>query len=105
MSNARCYQSISLGAWHALRHFFQLFDLEEATDVRADVAILDDRRTFRHRFVSAVEKHWQDADARVQREVTDDGFEVSHDARHRARAFREDQRVVATIEERFRMSQ
>src|SRR5688572_11613473 len=93
-------QPIGFGARQAFRHLFQFFDLEEPADARADIAVLDDRGSFWHRLVRAIEIHRQNANARVQREVTDDGFVVGHDARHRTRAFRENKRVVTLIEER-----
>ncbi len=97
---ARSDQAVRFGSRHTFCHLFQLFDLEETTDARTDVAVFDERRSFRHRFVSAVQIHRQNADARMLREVTDDRLVVSHDAGHRTRAFREDERVVTLIEER-----
>src|SRR5215213_11179 len=98
-------QPVRLSPRKSLRHLFQLFDLQQAPDPRADLAALDDRRTFRHCLVRAVEVYRQNPDARVQREIPNYGLEVSHDSRHRARAFREDERVVTTIEKRLRMTQ
>src|SRR6185503_424422 len=58
-------EPVRLRSRHALRHLFELFDLEQASDARTNVAALDDCRAFRHRFVRAVQIHRKDTDARV----------------------------------------
>src|SRR6185369_9561084 len=98
-------EPVCLRARHALRHLFELFDFEETAYARPNFTALDERRALRHRFVRTVEIHRHDPNARVQREIPDHGFEVRHDPRHRARAFREDERVVTTIKKRLRMTQ
>src|SRR5262249_6070521 len=104
MPDASGDQPVSLSARHTLRQIFQLLDLEKTADASANFTVLDDRRAFRHRFIRAVKKHRQDSDARVQCQISNDGFEISHDSRHRARALGEDERVVTTIEKRLRMT-
>src|ERR1044071_7684469 len=68
-------EPVRLRARHALRHLFELFDLQEAPDARPDFAALDQRRALRHRFVRTVEVHRHDPDARVQREIPNLAFQ------------------------------
>ncbi len=98
MLDQRGDQSIRLGASHSVRQIFQLFNRKKATDARADVATLDDGGTLGERFVCAVEIKRQNADARMQRKVTNDRLEVSYLARQRTRAFGENERVVPAFE-------
>ena len=55
--------------------------------------------------VSPVEIQGQNAGAGREREIGEAGFELGHLARHRARALRIDERVVAAVEERARVAQ
>src|SRR5690349_15456189 len=103
--DARRDEPVCLGPRHALRHLLEFLDFEKASDARSDVAVLDERRSLRHRFVGALEIHRQYPNARMQREISNDGLEVGHDSRHRTRSFRKDERVVTTIEKRLRVTQ
>ena len=90
---------------HPARQVFEFFGGEEATDARADLAALEHGRAFGERLVGAVDVDGQDAGARREREVGEAGFELGHLARHRARAFGEDERRVAALKERARVAE
>ena len=105
MPHARRDQPISFGARQAFGNRFQFVDIDEATDARAHVAALQQRRALRKRVVSSLQINRQNPDARRQRQITDHRLEISHLSVHRARAFGKDQRVVAAIEIRARVSQ
>jgi hypothetical protein len=50
--------------------------------------------------MSAVKIDWKNSHAGMKRQISDYGFEVSHLASQRARAFWENERVVASIQKR-----
>src|SRR5215212_5170733 len=101
MPDTRSDQPVRFGSRQALRHLLELLDRQKASDASTDVAAFNNRRPFWHRFIRAKQMHGQDAHASVQREISDHGFVVGHDARHRARAFRKDESVVSPVQKRF----
>src|SRR5258708_2685937 len=68
--DARSDEPVGLGPRQAFGQLFQLFNRQETPDASADIATLYDRRSFRHRLVSAVQIHRQDADTSMQRQVS-----------------------------------
>src|SRR6185369_16373009 len=102
--HACCDKPVRFGASHAARHLLQLLKRQETPDACTNLATLDERRSFGHRFIRAVQKHRQDSDACVKCEIADDGFEVGQDARHRSRAFGEDERVITLVQKRSRVT-
>src|SRR5205807_7208749 len=98
-------QAIGFGARHPLRQIFQLFVTQKSSDPRADVAAANDVRPLRHRRVSSRQEHRQDTDVARERQIAEDRFELRNLAGQRARAFGENQGVVAAIKERARVAQ
>src|SRR5829696_168315 len=101
MPDTRSDQPVRLGSRQPIRHLLEFLDGQEASDASTDIAAFDDCRPFRHRFIRAKQMHGQDAHASVQREVSDDGFVIGHDAGHRACALRKDESVVSPVQKRF----
>src|SRR5204863_9683374 len=97
-------ESVGFGPRHTRGQLFEFFDGEEAPDARADLAPLQNGRAFGERLVRAPDVDGKDACARVECEVGEARLELGHLARHRARAFGEEERSVASVEERARVA-
>src|SRR5215218_3793711 len=103
VAHERGDEAVGFRARHAPGQLFELFGREEAADARSDLAPFEQRRALGESFVRAPEVAGQNPRARVQGEVGAARLELSHLARHRARAFWEDERRVAAFEERARV--
>ncbi len=82
MSNAGGDQTISLRARQAFCDRFQLVNINEASDARADVTTLEQGRAFGKSIVRSLEINRQNTDAGSQREIADHRLEVGHLSTH-----------------------
>src|SRR5512144_2233115 len=102
-------EAIGFGIRHILGHFCQLFVFEELSDLRADpctdaLARRDDRALWK-RLVRSPDVDRQDAYLLVEREITDDRFELGDLPALLPAALGKDEGIVTVVEDLRDMTQ